>query len=362
MKEAPPVWMNEDATPRAARVDGTVELDLWAPGILVLDEGGHVVSANLQARELLSAESPVVLEARVNDLRAGLPLGFAAASEEATVEVPDVGPIVVRSCHVSGVSGEGQVLWLRDGRVSESGMSILQDAARHRAFASLARDWAHDLKGMLHVIRINAALLSRLLQRSPGVVDAPVTKCLEAIPREIERLDRAIEMMFSGRVDEQPTTVDMNRVCEHLRRLIAARAARQRVDLVLELSGGPKEIVGVEDHIQLAILNVLLNVLEPMPEQGRLVVSVDGHADGVTVRVIDTGAGIPPQAHDEGRAGFLTGLQRTGIGLHVARAIVESHHGRIECASNVPRGTSIEINFPSAASTERLRHGPRTHR
>jgi signal transduction histidine kinase len=54
--------------------------------------------------------------------------------------------------------------------------------------------------------------------------------------------------------------------------------------------------------------------------------------------------------------------RQTGIGLHVTRAIVESHGGRIECASNVPRGTCIELTFPPAASTGRLAHGSRTHR
>jgi signal transduction histidine kinase len=363
MKEAPPVWTNKSATQRAARIDSTVEPDVCDLGIVVFDEAGRLVSANLQARALLAAESPSALEARLIDLRAGLPVDFSGGSDEATVEVSDVGPIGVRRCHVAGVSGEGQVLLLRDGRVSEDATRILQEAARHRAFAFLARDWAHDLKGMLHVIRINTALLDRLLQRSPGVADAAVTKCLDAIPRQVEHLDRSIEVMFSARVDEQQSTVDVSRVCERLRSLVAPRATRQRVELVLEVSGGSKEIRGFEDQVQLALLNVLLNALEAMPEQGRLVISADGHANGVTVRVSDSGAGMPPQPDTETwRARFVNDPRRTGIGLHVARAIVESHHGRIECASNVPRGTSVEITFPSAASTERLRHGSRTHR
>jgi signal transduction histidine kinase len=361
MKEALPVWTNESAAQSTARVAGTVEPDVCDSGIVVLDEAGGVVSANLQARALLDADSPSALEARLIDLRAALPVDFAGGSAEATVEVSELGPISVRRCHVAGVGGQGQVLLLRDGRASQGATRILQEAARHRAFAFLARDWAHDLKGMLHVIRINTALLDRLLQRS-GVADAAVTKCLDAIPRQIERLDRSIETMFSARADEHQSTVDVSRVCEHVRGLVAPRATRQRVELVLELSGGSKEIMGFEDQVQLALLDVVLNGLEATPEQGRLVIGADGHANGVTVRVSDSGASMPSQPDGEKWQTRLDDRRRSGIGLQVARAIVESHHGRIERASNVPRGTSVEITFPSAASTERLRHGSRTHR
>jgi signal transduction histidine kinase len=359
MKEARPVWTNETAAQRAARVD--VEPEACELGIVVLDEAGRVVSANLHARVLLDADSPSALEARLIELRAALPVDCAEGSTEATVEVSELGAIGVRRCHVAGVSGEGQVLLLRDGRVSEGATRILHEAARHRAFAFLARDWAHDLKGMLHVIRINTALLDRLLQRS-GVSDAAVTKSLEAIPRQIERLDRSIEAMFSARADEQQSTVDVSRVCERIRGLIAARATRQRVEIVLELSGGSKEIMGFEDQVQLALLHVVLSALEGLPEQARLVISADGHANGVTVRVSDSGGMSSQPDGQKWRTPFVNDRRRTGIGLQVARAIVESHHGRIDCASNVPRGTSVEVTFPSAASTERLRHGSRTHR
>jgi two-component system sensor histidine kinase HydH len=356
--------MNEQAAQSPDRSGGTVEPDLTDPGIVVLDQAGRLMSVNAQTRELLGAESAAVFDGRLSSLASADAARTNGSDDEMIVDVPDVGPISVRSYAVSGVNGEGRVLLLRNGLIARAGEGLLQEAARHRAFAFLARDWAHDLKGMLHVIRINGALLGRLLQRTPGVTDAAVTKCLDAIPREIERLDRSIEVMFGVKAAEQPSLFDVGKVCERLRGLIAARATRQRVEVVLELNGGPKEIVGFEDQVQSALLNILINALEAMPEQGRLVISAEGHLDGgVTVRVSDTGAGLSPQPGDHRqRARFVNGGRRPAIGLHVASAIVESHNGRIECASNVPRGTSVEIIFPSAASTERLRHGSRTHR
>ena len=187
------------------------------------------------------------------------------------------------------------MLLLRDGRSLPSTATLLEQAARHRTFSFLSRDWAHDLKGMLHVIRINSAILGRLLQREPATMDAAVTKCLDTIPREVERLNNAIELMFHAKPAEEPTTFDIGMMCERLKSLIAGRAVRQRVEVALELKSGPMEIVGFEDQVHAALLNVLVNALEAMPEQGRLVISADADATRVSVRISDSGAGIQPQ-------------------------------------------------------------------
>jgi signal transduction histidine kinase len=359
MKEAPPMLIKE--TGLNDSTEGKVRLDFGRVGIVVLDQAGGVVSANAQARELLGAESPSVFDGRLKDLRSVLPTPLDGSSEETVVDVPHAGPVSVRSCAVDGIDGAGRVLLLRDGRSSADAAGLLQEAARHQAFAFLASDWAHDLKGVLHVIRINSALLGRLLQRTPGALDAAVTKCLDAIPREVQRLDDAIEVIFGARADAR-ATFDLGRVCERLRKLIAPRAVRQHVEVVLELDGTSKDIAGFEDQVQGALLNVLLNALEAMPNEGRLVISAEGRTKSVTVRVSDTGPGVSAQPDNSSwRARLVNDRRRTAIGLQVADAIVESHDGRIEWSSNVPHGTCVEITFPSA-STERLRHGPRTYR
>jgi len=365
MTEVEPVWIDERVTPSSVRTGSALEIDLGDVGIVVLDQSGHVTLTNARARDLLCAATPTAIVDRVVEVQrllAATP-NLDRAMEETSVEVPGLGAISVRSCAVGGVGNDGGVLLLRDARSAAATNSLLLQAARHRTFAFLARDWAHDLKGMLHVIRINGALLGRLLQRESATVDAAVTKCLDAIPREVERLDRSIELMFSGKPGEQAVPVDLGAICERLKILVTGRAIRQRVEVVLERAGGSTEVVGFEDQLQCALMNVIVNALEAMPEQGRLVISAEGGLAGVTVRVSDSGDGMPPEMNGcPWRPHFVNDRRQTGIGLHVTRAIVESHGGRIECASNVPRGTCIEVTFPTAASTGRLGHGSRTHR
>jgi len=358
------VWIDQGIT-HSSTGTGTVEFDLCDLGIVVLDGQGRVASTNDRARQLLRADSESALESRLKDLERALAETrcLNGATDETSIEVAGIGPLSVRSSGVAGVNHEGRVLLLRDGRALPGTNNLLQQAARHRSQMFLARDWVHDLKGMLHVIRINSALLTRLLQRASPSMDQAVTRCLDAIPREVERLDRAIEMIFGAKPAEQPASFDIGATCERLKQLITARAVRQRVEVVLELKGGLKEVFGFEDLVQGALMSVIVNALEAMPEEGRLIITADGGAAGVTVRVSDSGAGMQPQRQSrQWRPQFVNGGRQTGIGLHVTHTIVESHGGRIECASNVPHGTSIEITFPPATSTGRLRHGSRTHR
>jgi signal transduction histidine kinase len=360
------VWTEEGTTRATAGARDAVEIDLCDLGIVVLDGDDRVASANGAARELLGAESASALEDRTRELLQQLTANQDDSMDEAVVDLPGVGRLGVRGSAVEGADHRGRVLLLRDGRSLTSTSNLLVHAARHRTFAFLSRDWAHDLKGMLHVIRINTALLARLLQREGTAVEPALTKCLDAIPREVERLDRGIEAILNGRGGDKETTFDLGTVCRRLKDLIAARANHQRVEVALDVREGPTEISGSEDQVQGALLNVLVNALQAMPEVGRLEISVAGEGSAVKVRICDSGPGLQPRPEGrDWRPEFVNDGRRSGIGLHVTRAIVESHGGRIECRANAPSGTCFDVLFPSPASTGqsgRLANGSRTHR
>ena len=203
------MWIDQGMIESSVRAGGTVEIDLCEVGIVVLDHEGRVTSTNARARELLRAESQPALNERVGICNANSPRnrpGRTVLWTRAPWSWRVSARLGVRGCDVAGVASDGRVLLLRDGRSLPSTASLLQQAARHRTFSFLSRDWAHDLKGMLHVIRINSAILGRLLQREPATMDAAVTKCLDTIPREVERLNSAIELMFHAKPAEQPTS------------------------------------------------------------------------------------------------------------------------------------------------------------
>ncbi len=110
-------------------------------------------------------------------------------------------------------------------------------------------------------------------------------------------------------------------------------------------------------QIQQAVLVLLVNATEAMPHGGVLEVATDMEpATGqARIHVRDNGSGIPPEVLSQIFDPFFTtkeDLQRTGLGLAVARSIVEQHGGEIAVESNPGKGTEFSIVLPAALTSE----------
>jgi len=341
--------ISESATARLA--------EAWDVGVVVFGRDREVESANARARELLNAESAQALADRLDGLerlRLDTMGHDGAIATGVYLALPDQRALRVQMCEVGGADpaqGPSRVLLLQDAGLIAAVECVLQQASHYRCSASLARDWAHDLKGILHNIRINHALLARVVERDGGTADATVRrKYLDSIAREVTRLDRSIELVFQTKAAGPESKFDAGIMCEGLVQLVSGRASRQRVEVVLGLTGGSTEVIGSEDQLAGAVLNLIINALDAMPDQGKLQVSVHG-GPVVKIRISDSGPGIPPevrrrlwQPHCDREPGGV------GIGLHATRSVVEAHGGRIDCMPNRPCGTCVEIDLPSAVA------------
>jgi signal transduction histidine kinase len=316
-------------------------------GIVVLGPDGRVDSVNERAREFLNAESVVEIQDRLEQVRHRL----ETMAGEVHLDLPGLRPLRLQAYPLGGICIHGHILLLQDAVSIVAVENVLAQAAHHRSFASLCRDWAHDIKGILHIIRINHAVLSRVLPPEAGQVDTTVrARCLDAIPREIERLDHSLDLMLGPRPRQQESVVDVGVMCERLVELIAARASRQGVEVTLELTGSSKDTLGFADQLQGALLNLMINALEAMPDHGKLAISARGGAT-VTVSVRDSGPGIPPELRGRmWQPRRVHGARDTSIGLFVTRSVIEAHHGRIEYTPCIPRGSRFEITLPRTST------------
>ena len=100
-------------------------------------------------------------------------------------------------------------------------------------------------------------------------------------------------------------------------------------------------------QIHQVVLNLLLNAIQATEPGGAVTIEFDENDDSVSVCVCDTGKGIPPEIlNNIFRPFFTTKGEGTGLGLSLAKRIVEDHSGRIEVSSRLGQGSRFSIILP----------------
>jgi signal transduction histidine kinase len=120
------------------------------------------------------------------------------------------------------------------------------------------------------------------------------------------------------------------------------------VELLTQLGEAAVVMVGYRDRLKQTFLNVAVNALEAMPTGGRM--SIEMTVESATtaiVRISDTGRGIPAELLARiYERDFTTKGGGSGIGLYVARSLVEMHGGQIAVESHEGRGTHVDVRLP----------------
>jgi heavy metal sensor kinase len=237
------------------------------------------------------------------------------------------------------------------GQLSSAFNEMLDRLARlFRAQQRFVADVSHEMRTPLTVIRGNVDLLRM------GCADA---ESLDAITGESERMTRMVSnMLLLSQADAG--ALPMNLQPLDLAALIGnvARSgnimADGRVDVLSDVSGDVT-VQGDPDRLKQVLLNLVDNAIKHTPEGGRVNIQAS-NPDGVTVHVsvCDTGVGIPPDdlPHvferfyrvDKSRSRAQGGA---GLGLAIAKSIIEAHSGHIGVQSTVGVGTCFEFTLPA---------------
>ena len=284
----------------------------------------------------------------------------ARAGQVAPVEIRTpakhaaVGDLRVQIYLVEEEACVGYLLLLQDAARAAAIDRSLRSAARNRSLTSLSRDTAHDLKDVLNVIAMNVELLSRAAESvaADAAHVRQANRSADVVRRELRRLDRSLDVLLDGNIVERdtPQIVNVTTICEALLHLVATRASRQHVEMTSTLPESPAETKGYPDRLHGALLNLLINALDAMPDGGRLHLSLT-KARTVEIQVCDSGPGIDTdRLSDVWRLHFTTKAQGTGIGLYVARSIIEAHGGTIHYQPNPKGGSCFIVELRSATS------------
>ncbi len=242
---------------------------------------------------------------------------------------------------------------LREMALRFNQMASAIEHQRERQLAFLA-GVAHDLRNPLAALKSSTALLR------PGhpLSDERSHRVLALVDRQIDRLDRMIgDFLDAARIEAGQLEIQL---AEHdLRTLVWTavelfESASPAHRLVLSTPDEPVLVRCDPARIEQVLNNLISNAIKYSPGGGDVVVTVDTSGAFARIAVKDSGIGTAPEDQElifqpfrRGRA-LGPSLPGVGLGLFVARRIVEAHGGRIEVASALGQGSTFTVNLPLA--------------
>jgi signal transduction histidine kinase len=208
----------------------------------------------------------------------------------------------------------------------------------------LAAGLAHEIRNPLAGIAGVIEIIGRDLPST-----SPARAVLKDVRLEVAQINRILTDLLETARPHPPQIClsNLNTTVEH-----AVMLARQQVlskPIKIELQQAPNlaEVEHDSDQIHQVLLNLLLNAVQAIEKEGTVRVEIGSRDDCASVVVSDTGRGIPPQnLPNIFRPFYTTRGNGTGLGLSLARRIVEEHHGRIEVSSVVGKGSRFEVVLP----------------
>lgn len=227
----------------------------------------------------------------------------------------------------------------------------LAHAARLALVGELTTSIVHEIQQPLTAIAANteAALshVSRWPRSATGEVGPILSDIQEAIASASEIIERLRNLARKRPMEPQP--IDLNEVVAGVARLVSADAMRRHVHVYLETTPGLPKILADRISLQHVVLNLVMNAMEAMDQVkgDREMMLETRRANGaVELSVHDTGPGITAEMLPRIFEPFVTTKREgIGLGLSIARSIVEAHKGSIT-ANNTERGASFVIALP----------------
>jgi signal transduction histidine kinase len=219
---------------------------------------------------------------------------------------------------------------------------------RTRALEGMAARLAHEVKNPLAAIKGLSVHMAR------NASDPKTAERLAIVAAEADRLQGIVEgfLTFSRGLDDlvlAPTKP--HEVARELAVLLETRA--EDAGVALELSGDPGLVLDADARkLRQALLNVVINAIQASPRGATVRLAVSRSCgEGARITVHDDGTGMTPEVLDRIRKPYFTTKEGgTGLGVAVARGLVEQHGGRMEFKSIPGTGTTVTITLPMKAT------------
>lgn len=220
---------------------------------------------------------------------------------------------------------------------------LLARSEKIASLASLIREYNHEIKTPLAILRTKIDLLP---DDPKEITEVKTFK--DSVYKQIDRANDIIvsTLRLSEQKERREVELDLNKVVDEAIKLIAISGVQLE-----RVMGQLPHMMGDIEDLRLAIINIIKNALEAMPDGGRLTIrTYPGELDGekmACLEISDTGVGIPPENMERIFEPFFSTYvtKGRGLGLSIVFRVVREHLGKIDVQSKVGAGSTFKLQF-----------------
>jgi signal transduction histidine kinase len=259
--------------------------------------------------------------------------------------------LLLQGFTIAGLLYEDRRRRLAEGEAKER-MSELAHVNRFSTVGELTTSIAHEMNQPLGSILANVETLQCML-KSPAPDMDEIREIAADIRRDDVRAGEVIQRLRSllKKAPFELKPVDLNEIVRGSVALLSSQVAARQVDVSTEVGPPSLPISGDQVQLQQVILNLLVNAMDAMSDiaafDRRLAIWTSLRDEFAEVAIADAGPGIPPdRLSDVFQPFFTTKAHGMGMGLSIARTIIEAHNGTISAHNQAKGGAVFQIRLP----------------
>jgi signal transduction histidine kinase len=247
--------------------------------------------------------------------------------------------------------------------LASAGATAIDNARAYEALAQADRAKSDFVRMVSHELRSPLSAVQSMLRLLELGVVGPLTEKQQDL---VERSQRRISVLLSmvgdllelaaGKMEmlrSEKKTVNLSDIIAKITELMQTRAEEEEIAYTVEVPEEPLVLAGFEDGLERVIMNLVSNAVKYTPRGGSVEVKAWQEVEQIRLAVSDTGIGIPEEALPRIFTEFYRAknakameVEGTGLGLVIAKDVIEQHDGQISVESLVGQGTTVTVSLP----------------